>query len=331
MQDNAAYNTTEFGGFCEEVRSVKGSGEDASLHLRGKKTTVIACMDGCGGSGARKYTALQNKTGAWLASRLCRAAVKLWFEAPENGIMQLGIQDAPPERIAASLKGAIQACLLQGAAFAGGESGVKSRLSKTFPTTLAMALTESRGEESRHIFMWAGDSRGYLLSPGHGLCLVTEDDVEGGFDPLEFSRDGIMSQVIAADGKYDIHAKEINISFPCFLITATDGCFAYLGTPMELEWILLETLFQAGDMAGWAELIKDRIAKSAGDDYSMEICLGGKLTFEQSKQRFVQRKDVLLKRYIQPAEALVAEGDSTALHRLCREYQEETNIYGSST
>ena len=37
------------------VDAIPGKGEDAVCSLLGERTALIACMDGCGGSGAQRY------------------------------------------------------------------------------------------------------------------------------------------------------------------------------------------------------------------------------------------------------------------------------------
>jgi serine/threonine protein phosphatase PrpC len=229
-------------GFSQECRT--GQGEDNTKTGAASRVTVLACLDGCGGSGARRYPEMGNETGARLAARTVRIAIANWFAAPQNGIDTYGLQNASAERIAQSLKQAIDAHLGEvNTRFTGMESGIKSRLSQTLPTTLSLALLEQTDAATRCIFIWAGDSRGYLLTE-EGLRQMTEDDVVGGVDPDDLTCDGIMSQVVSASSSYVLHTREVRLDRPAIVLTATDGCFAYFRRPWSLKARFLRPLWK---------------------------------------------------------------------------------------
>lgn len=74
-------------------------------------------------------------------------------------------------------------------------------------------------------FIWAGDSRGYVLSD-MGLAQVTKDDIDDSVDALDnISNDGVLTNVVSADGNYILHSKQIKIKDKIIIFNATDGCF----------------------------------------------------------------------------------------------------------
>lgn len=59
------------------VDAIPGKGEDAVCSLVGERTALIACMDGCGGSGAQRYeVAGETCKGARIASHEVAEALK---------------------------------------------------------------------------------------------------------------------------------------------------------------------------------------------------------------------------------------------------------------
>lgn len=70
------------------------------------------------------------------------------------------------------------------------------------------------------------------------------------------------------------------------VLTCTDGCFGYLSSPMAFELLLIETMQKAQNPRHWELLLKERIEKNAGDDYTLMAMVLGFDTFEQMKQYF---------------------------------------------
>ena len=57
------------------------AGED-SFALRSDEQGAFLCVtDGCGGLGSRRYAALENRTGAYVAAHLVTNAVQSWAQA----------------------------------------------------------------------------------------------------------------------------------------------------------------------------------------------------------------------------------------------------------
>ena len=305
--------------FSQECRA--GHGEDNQRVCHTPRTTGLACMDGCGGAGARRYPEMRNETGARIAARTVRIAIANWFAAPLNGLSEYGLQNVSAERIARSLKQAIDAHLSEvKKRIVESNSTIKSKLSQTLPTTLSMAIIEPVEQSARCIFVWAGDSRGYLLTRD-GLRQMTEDDVAGGFDPDDLTCDGIMSQVVSASASYTLHTRELILSEPAIVLTATDGCFAYFATPMDFEATLLATLREARDFDDWRQLLIERLGEIAADDYSMQIAGWGYQDFRDVQQSMKLREQVFDQEYGKPLLSLKEKQDASGIMALWRKYR----------
>lgn len=171
--------------------------------------------------------------------------------------------------------------------------------SKSFPTT-ASIITYAFGEKPSCTFLWAGDSRGYILDKD-GLCQVTRDDIDSDSDAYNnIGGDSRLSNLICADKAYDLHEKSISLKAPCVLISSTDGCFSYFQTPMEFEYMLLSTLLSAKSIYEWETKIKMCLQKQASDDYTMAVLICGFHKFNEIKPYFRNRFQRLRNDYINP-------------------------------
>ena len=270
-----------------EIEQKNGQGEDASVCLADPKSraALIACLDGCGGSGAKKYPGADNWTGARIASYSCGRALVEWYE--RNAIGKLGLQDYPAETVAQSLARAMRENIdmMKSEVNAAPERMVVSSMIRPFPTTLSCALVSKQENGLRGLFLWAGDSRGFVLTKD-GLTQVTTDDLKDHLDPFDnIEQDGVLSNVISAK-PFTVNARDVLLSEPCLVLTATDGCFSYFRTPMEFEYTILETLAKTNSLSEWKNTLMKRIGAVASDDYTMEVLSVGFDTFDQLKAYF---------------------------------------------
>ena len=143
----------------------------------------------------------------------------------------------------------------------------------------------------------------------------------GGFDPEDFSNDGVMSQAITAVAPYELHAKERILTEPAIILTATDGCFGYYRTPMEFEGVLLETLLLAESLQDWQERLIEQIGLVAADDYSMMIGGAGFESFEEMQRAMQSRKKYFDEQYAAPLRCLRAADDQEGILTLWKKYR----------
>ncbi len=272
-----------------EIEQKNGQGEDASvcLAMPESRATLIACLDGCGGSGAKKYADAENWTGARIASFSSGRMLSEWFF--RNRIDKLGVQDYPAETIAESLRQALQESIADTQSKLNATHGrqgslVVSSMIRPFPTTLSAALVSSQDNGGiRCLFLWAGDSRGFILTRG-GLVQMTEDDLKDRLDPFDnIEQDGVLANVISAK-PFRVNVRDISLKEPCLIITATDGCFSYFPTPMEFEHVLLETLERSESLSACQNQLIAAIGSVASDDYTLEMLACGFDTFSQIRE-----------------------------------------------
>lgn len=312
-------NTTIQPILSVQKEKAAGKGEDAAVCCIGGKRGIIASLDGCGGAGARKYQKADGWTGARIASFTCARVLAEWYQ--QNRIDQLGLQGYPCEKIRDSLAEAFRQKLAERTAQTSDEAGgmISGGIVRSFPTTLA-AILLSEGEAAiRSLFLWAGDSRCYLLTE-KGLRQTTKDDLKRNVDPFDnLTKDAPMSNMIFA-GDFRINCVEEWVKKPFVAITATDGCFGYFSTPMAFESMLLETLQKADSPAAWEKAIDEEIGAVAGDDYTLQAVAVGFEDFAGLKRFYVPALNRYRQLFGKRLEAAAGQDD---LRDIWNDYQRE--------
>jgi hypothetical protein len=271
---------------------VPENGEDSFYYAINEVSAVASVFDGCGGAGAKRYALLNNKTGAYIASRAIGGAVRTWF-------LESCIENASDRFETLRLKRRIQECLQVCKSFdSDKESRFKGTMAKEFPSTLAAVVCSQKENQLFADIFWAGDSRGYLLN-ADGLFLLTKDDLVGVDLYEDYSCDGVMSNVVSASKDFEIHNRRVPLEKSGIVFTATDGCFGYFSTPMEFEFSVIETLLKASGPKEWECSLKNMLGEYASDDYTFCALAFGYDSFEQMRIAFVTRANFLHKKYIQ--------------------------------
>jgi serine/threonine protein phosphatase PrpC len=289
--------------FC--TAKVAGEGEDADPILRvGPDLGLLGVFDGMGGAGGRVYDTPDGRhTGAWIASRFARNVVeRLMLELikPEWNL------DGPAT--AAELHRVLASSLAARLAeLKAPETTLRSKLVKALPTTMTLAVLQrtdpAAGTYAGHLF-WAGDSRAYVADPEAGLMQLTTDDLRSGGDAMRnLTDDSVMSNCISADTPFHISHRQVELRAPFLLLCATDGCFAYVRSPMHFEHLLLSTLQDARDAESWRRALEASVTAITGDDAAMAL-LGLGADLDDLKQLFKDRTAEIQRRYIDPLEEL---------------------------
>jgi serine/threonine protein phosphatase PrpC len=289
--------------FC--TAKVAGEGEDADPILRvGPDLGLLGVFDGMGGAGGRVYDTPDGRhTGAWIASRFARNVVeRLMLELikPEWNL------DGPAT--AAELHRVLASSLAARLAeLKAPETSLRSKLVKALPTTMALVVLQRTDSAASlyacHLF-WAGDSRAYVLEPEAGLMQLTTDDLRSGGDAMRnLTDDSVMSNCISADTEFHINHRQVDLQAPFLVLCATDGCFAYVRSPMHFEHLLLSALQAAGDVTGWQQALESAVTAITGDDAALAL-LGGGADLGGCKQLFKDRTAELQRRFVDPLEEL---------------------------
>lgn len=275
-------------GECEDCYAVRELGGQS----------VLCVADGCGGLGARRYPQLAGRSGAYLASRLATRAFLRWWEERQP------MPDAPTEgeallhELESDLHGAISGFAQRHCQAA---SRISGSLIRTLPTTLCAAVTR-QGEAARRelCFLWAGDSRGYVLD-AEGLHQCTADHLRGAPDAFEsLYLDPPLARLLCAEAKPRLSMRRLCVSLPCVVTVATDGVYSCLPTPMELEMLLLNALQAAKSYERWQAKLLSLIRKVAHDDATLLLQPCGFTDFEDMKRRLLPRRERLQKGFITP-------------------------------
>lgn len=278
---------------------IENNGEDSFAFSVNDRMGMVGVFDGCGGIGSRKYPEYGNKSGAYIASRVTSDLVMDWFK--KHSEEQEALSEKIIKDMCNNLKGRLGNKLRS--MDSGTDSGViLGSLSKSFPTTASIILFSSYKETVYSSFIWAGDSRGFILTED-GLCQITRDDIEGGGDALNnLSADSKLTNFVSAAEDFQLHSKSVLCDSEAILITASDGCFAYFSTPMEFEFMLIESMQRADNVEQWKQNLEAYIKKYTADDYTMGIAVCGYKSFKKLKKAFLQRRNFLFEKYISKLE-----------------------------
>jgi serine/threonine protein phosphatase PrpC len=289
--------------FC--TAKIAGEGEDADPILRvGPDLGLLGVFDGMGGAGGRVYDTPDGRhTGAWIASRFARNVVeRLMLELikPEWNLDGQATAAELQRVLASSLAARL-------AELKAPESTLRSKLVKALPTTMTLAVLQrtdpAAGSYACHLF-WAGDSRAYVVDPDAGAMQLTTDDLRSGGDAMRnLTDDSVMSNCISADTEFHINHRQVELQAPFLLLCATDGCFAYVRSPMHFEHLLLSSLQDARDAGAWRRALEAKVTAITGDDAAIAL-LGLGADLDGFKKLFKDRTAQVGRRYVDPLDEL---------------------------
>lgn len=261
---------------------IPGKGEDSWCYSFNENAGIMGVFDGCGGLGAASYSRISGKTGAYLASRAsAKAAMDWFFRGSETGVFDTQV-------LYRDLTSCLGVCVKAANTV---QSKFRGSMVRLMPSTCSLWLMEPEGEVLKVTSINAGDSRNYILC-NRGLYQISVDDLHGEDAMSNLYNDGAMTNVISADGNFSLGVECLSLDAaksPCILLSATDGCFGYLRSPMEFEFLLLETLMRATSVDEWQASLHEVIGSIAGDDQSLAAAAFGFGTFSAMQQHMAPR------------------------------------------
>ncbi len=257
---------------------------------------AIVC-DGLGGAGGVEFEVDgEVHTCAYYASRAVISVVKSFLEENYELAFSDGMRHL--DQLAIDLKIAIRDGLQKysnetGISFKGRKSG--GSMVKLLPTTLASCIYRDKGDSIDVICFWAGDSRCYALGKD-GLHQLTDDDARGYIDAMEcIIQDAVMNNVICLDHDFHISWRAYSIPKPCVVFTASDGCFAYLESPMSFESIFLPRTGADFDLEASVQASLDA---HENDDRTLAGHIFGLSSPEEYREAFCPRGDMIESEFI---------------------------------
>lgn len=268
-------------GFCREKKAA--AGEDSWCYSFNEHAGLLGVFDGCGGAGATAYDALKLHTGAFVASRAVADAAMRWF------FDLCGGETAGIAALEQRIRQNLAICTAQ----TGNQtSRIRSAMMRRMPTTAAMWVVTENSGRLHGVSISAGDSRTYLLDR-RGLMQISADDLRGEDAMSDIYNGAPMTNVISADGAFQLHCATRVLSEPCVLLAATDGCFNYLKSPMEFEYLLLHTLMEADCIDRWDQMLQQEIDAVAGDDQTMAVAVFGYQSFPALQASLAPRHEAI--------------------------------------
>lgn len=242
-----------------------------------------AVFDGCGGAGSWQYPEYHGATGAFIASHVLAKEYEAWFEKlSADSCDDLDkLADDYHNASLMTLKKLKDSC---------SPMGVSGTLVKSFPSTISAAIMREKEGQLELTALNCGDSRVYYLTPENGLVQLTVDDLRGHPDPMEnLWASGAQLYVLNADYPYVITARQVNLSLPCAVMSASDGVFGFVRSPMDFEYLLLNCLMTAKFPIDFENRFREEIISITGDDSTATISFYGFGSWENIKKEFEKR------------------------------------------
>ena len=271
-------------------KPMKEKGEDAfALNFESNAVHYHAVFDGCGGSGSWQYAEFNNATGAFVAAQSMAKAFIDWSksmspEALDDSAKTENSFHAMAQHVLSDLK---RNCA---------PMKVSGSLVKSFPCTASVSIAIPHIDYLALTTLNVGDSRVYFIAPQTGLVQLTVDDSQGDPDPMESLRDSApLSDMLYDDNPFKIKTRQVSLTYPCAIVTATDGVFGFFRSPMDFEYCLLDAIMRSSSFAQFEESFKNAIVKVTGDDSTCIISFYGWGSFDNLKRKMVKRYEEMRK------------------------------------
>lgn len=310
--------------FDINIEKKENKGEDANpIVWYHDGIYIVATFDGMGGSGATEYTTKNGThTGAYIASRSVRDACISFFDGIETNIINI-------DDLSSKIKKVLDDCM---PIYNIKPSGLRSAIIRILPTTLAIVSAFKKENKTHVMSYWCGDSRNYIMTES-GLHQVSWDHLSKYQDPLENLRnDESLANCVCQDKPFTIDVHDCGTyTEPIIIISASDGCFGYLKSPMHFEHLLLSTLVEAESMDEWKCKIIDWLKPISGDDFSIGLMIVDN-DFQYWKNRMRQRLELLEKEFIKPIqekEEEIAKAEQDLVNKKSKLYELVTNLWKS--
>lgn len=296
-------------------KPLSGHDEDAPPFADNK---MIVVCDGLGGGGQNRYSlGGETHTSAYLGSRKISQAFRQYCDMNYDKICY---SMENPKKIITDLKKYISESLTDFVIENGLKNSIRGKSMQMLPSTLAAIVYKVCNEHIDALVISAGDSRAYMLTPDNGLQQLSEDDV---FDDVDaYSKSATMTNNIRQDGEYHINYAYYKLPLNCILFVSSDGCFDYVSTPMEWEYILETAIVNCKNILNSEH---DALGESIGailekrglkDDCTIAGTIFGFSESDELRRKFFDRGKIIQSCYTTPyseieKEALLVRTDTS--------------------
>ena len=247
---------------------------------------LSAVFDGCGGLGSRHYSKLADRTGAFIAAQSCAKIVEQWYRQLTPEML------ADQQHLMKTIHSMIVKRLTDIENKYADQNRLLGSMVRTMPCTASVVLVHSGiTEESLSVTaLNAGDSRIYILTAEHGLQQLTHDDLRGDPDALmNLYVSAPLSNVVNIDSEFSFHVRTVDFSSPFAVLTASDGIFGYVRTPMDFENLLLQSMVKAATFEEFESAFRQSVSEISGDDATAIMAFYGWNNFSAIKRSFGRR------------------------------------------
>ncbi len=281
-------------------RELKKTGCEDAPPVAAHRYSVVC--DGLGASGLASCAfwddeaqQMVHRTGAYMGARLVSDCVADYVKTHIQDLEEGGLTPEAVSTFVKTLHGYIKVTL-DAAARHYQVAAPRGQTQLVFPTTLASALYFPGEDGLKILVVWAGDSRVYLLTPDRGLQLLTLDDAEDAGEGMLSRSD--MNNCVCQGESFRLNYAVYEEKGPCIALCCSDGCTDYLPSPLNFEWLLLNTIHEylpdcAGEALGKAlgERLREDVYNAVNDDTTMAGVCWGMDSAAAMKALFRQRMD----------------------------------------
>ncbi len=172
----------------------------------------------------------------------------------------------------------------------GFEMEVSNKGAYLLPSTLTVALMNEREDAVDVLYLWAGDSRGYIWSVEGGMAQVTEDH----------EQDETMTNLITLSRPFTVEGRFLTVQKPCAIFNASDGVYKppSFACPIDQEYVFLIAVDKYDNEAeAMAYLEREYNNYSPDDSSTLALYGAGYESYEAFREAVRERMAVVDREY----------------------------------
>ncbi len=179
----------------------------------------------------------------------------------------------------------------------GFEMEVSNRGAYLLPSTLTVALMNEREDAVDVLYLWAGDSRGYIWNVKDGMAQVTEDH----------ERDETMTNLITLSRPFTVEGRFLTVEKPCAIFNASDGVYkppSFI-CPIDQEYVFLMSVDMYDNEEQAMAFLENQYNMLSPDDSSTLALYGcGYESYADFKEAVRERIAIIKSEYVDKLEGI---------------------------